>query len=291
MLLRRTVRFGSTMTPLLSLFPKCLAGLTPDNLAQGIAKTGVHQVDAVVRDGFWTALPSLEHTLPDYVRALAEAGLAVRNAVLDLDAAALADREDVLACLAREGLTDVRFRWFSPSDNAREALDQAQRDLDRLGPLLGRHRMRGVIQLHFGTLIASPSAAFSLLRHRDPAQFAVQLDPANQVWEGHEAPDYATSLLGPWLRSVGVKDVLVARVPGTRSPVQQEHRWVPLGDGVVDWPGTLAALRRIQYAGVFNLMPFAHPDDPHATLALVAQDVATLTDLWATSADPCEGLP
>ena len=71
----------------------------------------------------------------------------------------------------------------------------------------------------------------------------INFDPANMLLYDMGDPIRAVEVLGPDIRSVHVKDALRPTVHG------QWGREVPLGQGEVDIPAFLAALRRVGYAG------------------------------------------
>ena len=71
----------------------------------------------------------------------------------------------------------------------------------------------------------------------------VNFDPANMLLYDMGDPIRAVEVLGPDIRSVHVKDALRPTVPG------QWGTEVPLGQGEVDIPRFIAALKRVGYAG------------------------------------------
>jgi len=274
------------MTQVLTFFPKFLRDFDVHQLAQVAVNAGLNAVDLVVRDGYWTPPEDLARTLPPFSRVLEQAGISVASAIIGEDAARLAANPEPLAILAENGIPEVRFGWF-PRDGrpAREQIAAARAALDRLAPRLEQYPVRALIQLHFGTLIACPSAAWSLLEGRDPRHFGVQLDPGNQVIEGHEDWGYACELLGDFVASVGIKDTRPRLVPeGTRVRIIQD--WAPLSQGSIDWIAIAVALKKIGFAGTLDFMPFYHPEDPSALATALIEDVRILREYFGQGEVP-----
>lgn len=264
------------MHQVLSFFPKFLRGAEPKELARVVADAGLDTVDAVIRPGYWTPPDTLGDTLPGYVRTMADHRMTVSFAVTGFEPAMLAADPEPLAVMADCGITDFRLGWFERDGRPpRELLAEARSDLEVLSPHLEHYRLRAVVQLHFGTLIASPSAAWNLVYGLDPAHIGVQLDPGNQALEGYEEWNYACGLLDEYIASVSVKDVRPRLCSHGRRLVA-EYDWVPLSEGSLDWVAIAIALKSIDFSGTLELMPFYHPNDPAAHVRALAEDVRTL---------------
>jgi L-ribulose-5-phosphate 3-epimerase len=73
----------------------------------------------------------------------------------------------------------------------------------------------------------------------------VNFDPANMILYDKGNPIAALRTLGPWIRSLHIKDARRTKVPGTWGEE------VVVGTGEVDWPAFFATLRELNYTGNF----------------------------------------
>jgi L-ribulose-5-phosphate 3-epimerase len=84
-----------------------------------------------------------------------------------------------------------------------------------------------------------------LLRQLQRPNVGVNFDPANMILYDKGNPIAALRTLGPWIRSLHIKDARRTKVPGTWGEE------VVVGTGEVDWPAFFATLRELNYAGDF----------------------------------------
>ena len=75
----------------------------------------------------------------------------------------------------------------------------------------------------------------------------VNFDPANMILYGKGNPVAAVAKLAPWIRHVHIKDAVQTKTPGTWGAE------VPWGDGEVNAPAFIAALRAAGYTGGFAI--------------------------------------
>jgi L-ribulose-5-phosphate 3-epimerase len=84
-----------------------------------------------------------------------------------------------------------------------------------------------------------------LLRQLKRPNVGVNFDPANMILYDKGNPIAALRTLGPWIRSLHIKDARRTKVPGTWGEE------VVVGTGEVDWPAFFATLRELKYTGDF----------------------------------------
>jgi sugar phosphate isomerase/epimerase len=75
------------------------------------------------------------------------------------------------------------------------------------------------------------------------ANLRINFDPANMLLYEKGDPIRAVELLGPYIRSVHVKDAIMTKVPGTWGDE------VPLGQGQVNIKKFIATLKKVGYTG------------------------------------------
>ena len=88
-------------------------------------------------------------------------------------------------------------------------------------------------------------ALAELLRRLCCPNLGVNFDPANMILYNQGDPVEALRVLAPWIRQVHIKDAIRPKVAG------EWGEEVAVGQGEVDWPAFLAALRQVNYAGDF----------------------------------------
>jgi sugar phosphate isomerase/epimerase len=86
-----------------------------------------------------------------------------------------------------------------------------------------------------------------LLQQLKRPNVGVNFDPANMILYDKGNPIAALRTLGPWIRSLHIKDARRTKVPGTWG----EEAIVRTGE--VDWPAFFATLREQKYTGNFAI--------------------------------------
>ena len=229
----------------LTWFPKPLAGASAGEIAHATRAAGLSRCNAVVREKYPTPPGTLARTLGPWFDALRGEGVACDFATTNWTPGDLAGAESDLAALAEHRVTNVRLAQinsggkFGGVGDVPAELDAAKRDFDHAARLLEKHGLRGVYQVHFKTLLPSPSSLWPMVADLPAERMAVMLDPGNQMIEGAENPARSMSLFGPArVAAVGVKDLLWER-DGDGAP---SHKFVPVGEGMVGWPAVLKQL-------------------------------------------------
>jgi sugar phosphate isomerase/epimerase len=165
---------------------------------------------------------------------------------------------------------DPGVGYFALRDRTRAALERVARRLDGTG-------VKALLEIHFGTIVASPALAFELLRDLDPATIGVILDPANLVIEGAMDLCMALDMLGERVDLVHVKNVRWERTPEGR----WRWRFDELADGQCDWADVIGTLRARGYDGWLSLenlwrVPVRHTgyvDEDLADVSLPPRDI------------------
>jgi inosose dehydratase len=140
------------------------------------------------------------------------------------------------------GWTDAQWR------EAVETLHAAARALrDELG-------LRVVVHHHAGTFLETPAEVDRLLAETDPELVNLLLDTGHATYGGDDAVDVVRRH-GRRVRYVHLKDVRTDQLAEVRrSEVPMAAAWArgvfcPLGDGLVDFPRVVEALRSGGYSG------------------------------------------
>jgi sugar phosphate isomerase/epimerase len=233
------------------VFSGVLPELSADEVCARLARHGYDGVEWRVDGEYHWRAATIDRDAPR-IKALCDAhGLAVAGLTSyvrpDEDAAIgrLIDACGILDC--------PRFRIFSarydPAIGYFALRDRTRRELERVARRLEGSGIKALLEIHFGTIVASPALAFELLRELDPALIGVILDPANLVIEGATDLRLALDLLGARVDLVHVKNVRWERTPAGR----WRWRFDELADGQCDWAEAIAALRAAGYDGWLSL--------------------------------------
>lgn len=272
----------------LSVFPKYFRHLDAAALATTVRGLGLDTTNLVVRDGYWVQPKSLAEDVPRFLMVMRDHGLTVRFATTGYSAESLLADPAPLEVLARHGIAEFRLDWFRTRGDPRAELAAARAQLERLVPILEAHHIRAVYQLHHDMLVASASAAWSLVQGLPSRWLGIELDPGNQAHEGFEAWDKSVKLLGDHFVAMAIKDVAWERDPAQASKPTKgwKRRWCGLDEGIIDWQAVAKALAAVRFAGTLVLMPHYHEQDPARHLATLARDVVYFRAALAAAGVP-----
>lgn len=126
--------------------------------------------------------------------------------------------------------------------------------------------MRVVVHHHAGTFVETPSEIDRLLAETDPDLVGLLLDTGHAVYGGAEPVDVVRRH-GERIRYVHLKDARadeLGRVRAQDVPMDEAWRrgvFCPLGEGVVDFPRLVEALRASGYAGWLIVEQDVVPDE------------------------------
>jgi sugar phosphate isomerase/epimerase len=123
--------------------------------------------------------------------------------------------------------------------------------------LARRTKLAGVcalLEIHWGTVMSSFTAAHALVRDLDPEAIAITFDPANMVIEGKEDWDYGLDLLREHIANVHIKNASWVRQAGNWT-----WQWDGLQQGMVEWPHLLRLLALRGYRGMLAMEDFLVP--------------------------------
>jgi len=125
--------------------------------------------------------------------------------------------------------------------------DAARRGIERLTRALRPCSVKALFEIHFKTIISSPSLAYLLLKDLDPVGVGAIYDPGNMVIEGAEAPQLGVQVVKDYLAHVHIKDASWRMRDGKWS-----HEWEELGRGMACLEEVIAALKAVGYDGYLS---------------------------------------
>jgi sugar phosphate isomerase/epimerase len=120
------------------------------------------------------------------------------------------------------------------------------RQLDAFIQSISPFRVKALFEIHFKTIISSPSLAYFLLKGFDPQRVGVIHDAGNMIIEGREDWKMGVEILGDYLGHVHVKNA------SWRKEANWNWSWDELETGMVDWEEVLAVLSSVNYDGYLS---------------------------------------
>lgn len=138
-----------------------------------------------------------------------------------------------------------------------EVFNTARESLKEVEKLGKKHGVKGVMELHMGTIIPSASAGRRLCEGFDPEYVGTIFDPGNMIIEGMENWRMGLQLLGPYLAHFHVKNM--AWDPGVvnaEGVLTWKGRPAELKSGLVDWPQCIQDLKSVGYDGWLSCEDF-----------------------------------
>jgi sugar phosphate isomerase/epimerase len=147
------------------------------------------------------------------------------------------------------GSKGVRVSLGPPLDGKRsywEVASEVSRDLKQFVRTIEPFKAKAFFEIHFKTLIPSPSLAYLLLKPFDPAKIGLIYDPANMVVEGREDWKMGIDIVKDYLGHVHVKNASWHKNEGWN------WIWDELERGMVDWPDVMKGLFSINYTGYLS---------------------------------------
>jgi sugar phosphate isomerase/epimerase len=272
-----------------------LPGLTVEEAAQTIAELGYTGVEWRVADipleavdeapSFWGNSLS---TLPPTKEAMGRARAAAERHGLDVIGLCpyikVGDRdylEHVFGLARLAGAPQVRLYapWWAEAKSYAEALASAHAFFEHAERVARDHGVKGVIEMHQGTICPSAALAQAVVSRLDPECIGVIYDTGNVVLEGFEDHSLALEILGEHLAHVHLKNAA-----WRRRGEGWESYWAPLDDGVAGIQALLRLLRTRGYEGWLAMEEFS--TDP--TVDALRRNAGLVRD-WLDEPEPPAG--
>lgn len=260
----------------LSVFTVATPELGPDELAAAAREAGLEGIEWRYTDlpegaaslpiSYWghnkcTIQPSGgEAELARFKAAAERHGIRSLSVTPYLKAGDLAATQEVLQAAKALGASFVRL-GVAGYDRSKphEELFALEREYLRASvALCAKYGVKGLIEIHHGTIAATASAARRLVEGMDPSHIGVLFDPGNMVHEGFENYRMALEILGPYLGHVHVKNAGWKKVgPSADGSAEWRCEWLPIDEGIVRWRQVLEDLIAVGYDGYLGVEDFS----------------------------------
>lgn len=267
------------------LFPKFFADLSIDAMMEKCAAMGFDGPTLLIRDGHQVSLGNIRETLPLYMKTAEKNGLEVRYAQTDVTMENVQNEEELLHRLADAGITSFRLAHLHKRRSGippRELADYVRRHLENVAKTAEKTRLKAIVQIHGMMYPHNATSAYMALKDLDPANIGVKLDPGNNAQqEGFELWNYQIPLLSEYISALGVKDANLFEQPkqDIAGGKQFVRRFVPLPDGISDYPQILTELHKIGFDGPAVFMPFYNENEPELLEKNLARELAYFKEL------------
>lgn len=227
-------------------------GYSYDDVAKMLAQLKIAGPDLTVRGGGLVAPERAAEELPKAAAAFKDHGLSIPMISTNLTSASDATARPILTTMGKLGIRYFKLGYFHYDD-----LSQWQTTIDttrkQLAGLLEISKAAGVmagLHNHAGATIGGALwDAWRMLEPLDPQTVGFYFDPAHATLEGGKhAWRLNLQLISPRLTMLAIKDFVWEKVDG-----QWRTRWVPLGEGMVNWPDFCRQMSAIPFRGPVSL--------------------------------------
>jgi len=187
--------------------------------------------------------------LPEAVRQIRGAGLAVPlvTAPTTLNASNASYVEDLWAACHDANVLNVKIGyWLFEGKGYWETVDAARKQLEGFAQLAQRFGIKACLHTHSGSYVGlNASSTMHLAKGFSPSNIGVYLDPGHLAVNG-EPLSMAFDMAQEYLTLVGIKDSLVIKGEAGKP---RSSKFLPLGEGFVDWHEMMRILVKRSYDG------------------------------------------
>jgi len=234
------------------LFTDHLAGFTCVEVAKMLKDLGINGPDLTVRRGGLVPPERAAVELPAAVAAFAAQSLPAPMITTTVLSARDPMSRGVLEAAAKSGIRYYKLGYFRYEDLAQyeRTIASTRAALRELAELNARLDLRAGMHNHAGDSVGcSLWDSWEALRGVDPARAGFYFDPAQATIEGGKTGwNLNFRRIAPRLFMVAIKDFV-----WEKSPQGWRTRWVPLGEGVVNWAAFFPLLKATPFAGPISL--------------------------------------
>ncbi len=233
--------------------------------ARMLRELGVSGPDLTVRPGGMIEPERASEDLPRAVAICKEHGLTV-----PLISTAITSAGDPVARALLKTAAGAGIRYYKPGYYRykdlvrwRNTLDAVGREVEALARLGRELGIRGGFHQHSGELGGSLWDGMEILERVDPKWMGLYFDVGHATIEGGKLGwKLGLQRSAPRVVMIAIKDYV-----WERTPKGWGSRWVPLGEGMVDWSAFFSMLRNIEFPGPISLHMHIEDDIGGATKA------------------------
>lgn len=267
---RAVVKAQPAGHPKLCIFSKHMAQFDWKELGRKAKELGFDGIDLTVRPKGHVLPERVREDLPRAVDAIRAAGLDVPMISTDLKSAADPAAIPTFETARKLGIRLLKPGYWLYAKDRTVLQTQAEVRLNFQG-LLKQAMQNGVtigLHNHSGAYVGTALWAYrDLLQDVDPRWAGYYFDPGHATIEGGlHVWRISLELVSPRLKMVAMKDAYWDKANGRWRP-----KWVPLGEGMVDWPEVYRSFAKAGFNGPISLHVEYNPKDE---LEAIARDLA-----------------
>ena len=256
--------------PKLCIFSKHMAQFDWKELGRKSKELGFDGIDLTVRPKGHVLPERVKDDLPRAVDAIRAAGLDVPMITTDLKSAANPAAAPTFEAARKLGIKLLKpGYWTYPRDRTvLQTNIEARQNFQGLLKLAMQHGVALGLHNHSGAYVGAALCAYrDLLQDVDPKLAGYYFDPGHATIEGGlHVWRISLELVAPRLKMVAMKDAYWDKTNGRWRP-----KWVPLGEGMVDWPEVYRSFAKVAFNGPITL----HVEYPvKDELEAIAHDLA-----------------
>ena len=237
----------------LIVFSKLFKDMSVTELIGLAHKHDFEGYDLAVRPGYPVNPNNAHEELVATVKAMKQEGLSIPMVTGNFDLL-MPDHPTAEPILAAMDQADVRliklgyFRFDPKTQNYWQRVDEIRKGFEGWQELGKRHNVKICYHTHAGALMGLNCAALMhLISGFDPQYIGAYIDPAHMAIDGEPVP-VGVAMVQKYLSIVSLKDVMLSREEKDGHG-NAKVRWVPAGQGVVDWTGVFSELKRVGFDG------------------------------------------
>lgn len=165
-----------------------------------------------------------------------------------------------------------------------QLFEKTVRDIEALIPAALENGVKINLEIHFGKLIPSCSAAYRLVSNFDPSLVGVIHDAGNMIKEGYENWQMGLELLGPYLAHVHIKNYSWTIKENLEDGTYVwQSKPESLKKGQVNFRELLKALKSVGYDGYLSFEDFS-PNE--TTEEKLKEDIIYLKKIYKEISNP-----
>jgi len=226
-----------------------------DEVAQAAKEMGYDGVDITVRPYPGHVNPArVAQDLPPFVKTIRSYGLEVVTITCPIQDADSPYAESILQTASELGIHHYWWGTFryDQTKPIKAQLEALKPRVAKLAALNAKYGMTAMYHTYAGSRMVGAAVwdFLSVLSGFDPALVGFHYDIGHMTIAGGNGT-WLTSLhaAAPYIRGVSVKDGLLERT----AQGEWRVRWVPLGEGMVQLPEFVAALKQIGFSGPIEI--------------------------------------
>lgn len=233
------------------MFTKHLVGKGIGEIVDILKDVGVEGADLCVRPGYPVDPENAPSALPEAVKEFEREGLSIPlvTAPTDLTDPDLPYVEGLYGACAEAGVGLLKIGyWRMDEDGYWATLDRIRKKLDGFSKLSERFGVKTCIHTHSGANMGlNASSAMDIVGGFDPRYVGIFADTGHLAISG-EPIEMALEIAKDYLSAIAFKDLIRERIVRDGRKGWQV-RVVPMGEGYVEWPDVLKAMKRVGFDG------------------------------------------